>query len=169
MIKTKQQHEQQLIAKSVRLLNEKKLQVRNQQRIIASAKIDPKLQKEMERPAAGGREAMASRRSKRKALEQQETSEESDAFEQMDVDRTIANTANRAAEQDSEERATPSATEDDDNAGLPLRTRSRSATPEGKEKEVKPVPQSSSPPPPREFSFAKVGSGKGKDPGDHEL
>ncbi len=37
----KNRHEEELIAKCVLLLNEKKLKVRNQQRLLASAKVDP--------------------------------------------------------------------------------------------------------------------------------
>ena len=37
----KVQHENQLIASFVQLLNEKKLKIRNQQRLLASATVDP--------------------------------------------------------------------------------------------------------------------------------
>jgi hypothetical protein len=37
----KEKHEEQLLGKCVLLLNEKKLKIRNQQRLLASAKVDP--------------------------------------------------------------------------------------------------------------------------------
>jgi peptidoglycan hydrolase CwlO-like protein len=37
----KEKHEEELLAKCVLLLNEKKSKVRNQQRLLATAKIDP--------------------------------------------------------------------------------------------------------------------------------
>ena len=41
LIQAKNDHDDQLIAKFVQLLNEKKLKIRNQQRLLSSAKIDP--------------------------------------------------------------------------------------------------------------------------------
>jgi hypothetical protein len=40
LISAKNQHEEQLVANFVQLLNEKKLKIRNQQRLLASAKVD---------------------------------------------------------------------------------------------------------------------------------
>lgn len=40
LIQAKTDHDDQLIAKFVQLLNEKKLKIRNQQRLLASAKVD---------------------------------------------------------------------------------------------------------------------------------
>lgn len=44
-ISSKNQHEQQLFSGIVQLLNEKKLKIRNQQRLLASAKVDPERRK----------------------------------------------------------------------------------------------------------------------------
>jgi DNA double-strand break repair and V(D)J recombination protein XRCC4 len=41
LINAKSEHESQLISKFVQLLNEKKLKIRNQQRLLASARVDP--------------------------------------------------------------------------------------------------------------------------------
>lgn len=41
LITAKNDHDDQLIGKFVQLLNEKKLKIRNQQRLLATAKIDP--------------------------------------------------------------------------------------------------------------------------------
>lgn len=41
LINAKSEHESQLISKFVQLLNEKKLKIRNQQRLLAFARVDP--------------------------------------------------------------------------------------------------------------------------------
>lgn len=41
LTQAKSQHEDQLISRFVQLLNQKKLKIRNQQRLLASAKVDP--------------------------------------------------------------------------------------------------------------------------------
>lgn len=41
LMRAKSQHETQLVANFVQLLNEKKLKIRNQQRLLASATADP--------------------------------------------------------------------------------------------------------------------------------
>lgn len=41
LMKAKEQHEDQLVANFVLLLNEKKLKIRNQQRLLSSATVDP--------------------------------------------------------------------------------------------------------------------------------
>jgi hypothetical protein len=45
LISSKSLHEQQLMSDFVHLLNEKKLKIRNQQRLLASAKVDPEKRK----------------------------------------------------------------------------------------------------------------------------
>ena len=41
LLESKEQHENQLITNFVQLLNEKKLKIRNQQRLLSSAEVDP--------------------------------------------------------------------------------------------------------------------------------
>lgn len=110
LVRAKSEHEDQLIAKCVQLLNEKKLKIRNQQRLLASANADPEkgwcLLKyiytivdnyltrfttsvhELEAAVSSGtrkRQAGASRVSKRKAPTPVGTDSE-DGFEKMEVD-----------------------------------------------------------------------------------
>ncbi|OJD24918.1 hypothetical protein ACJ73_03720 [Blastomyces percursus] len=86
LIKAKTEHEDQLIAKFAQLLNEKKLKIRNQQRLLASAKIDPSKVDEMgaSTPSETG---SIKRRGKRKAEEPAVSSESEDGFDTMDVDK----------------------------------------------------------------------------------
>ncbi|KAI0125011.1 hypothetical protein BJ170DRAFT_597856 [Xylariales sp. AK1849] len=83
LIKAKEDDETQLLEKFRDLLNEKKLKIRQQQRLLASADVDPgKLEK------VGGsqsivRKAKASRAGKRKA--QPSSDDSDDGFERMDT------------------------------------------------------------------------------------
>ncbi|KAI0378388.1 hypothetical protein F5Y04DRAFT_149229 [Hypomontagnella monticulosa] len=84
LIKTKEEDETQLLEKFRDLLNEKKVKIRQQQRLLASATVDP----EMLANVGGSHdtqkhEAQASRASKRKVKEEPESSD--DGFEKMDV------------------------------------------------------------------------------------
>ncbi|KAJ5665590.1 uncharacterized protein N7477_008038 [Penicillium maclennaniae] len=118
LLRAKNHHETQLVANFAQLLNEKKLKVRNQQRLLASATVD--LAKVSEIQAAAGNLAHATEihhAGKRPALEMEQTDEESDqGFEQMEVDETrvgdgsqLEEDTDQATEEDSdhEERLSP--------------------------------------------------------------
>ncbi|RYC53879.1 hypothetical protein CHU98_g12331 [Xylaria longipes] len=88
-ITTKEEDETQMLEKFRDLLNEKKLKIRQQHRLLAAAKVDPeKLAK-----IGGGdgqdvhRNAGPSRSSKRKASVKEEEGESDDGFEKMDIDK----------------------------------------------------------------------------------
>ncbi|KAJ9617289.1 hypothetical protein H2200_001010 [Cladophialophora chaetospira] len=87
LVEAKAEHEKQMLSKFTLLLNEKKLKIRNMQRILATAKTDKKKLKEME--AVIGEELVSvARRKKRPADEEaeDEEAEDSEAFEAMDTD-----------------------------------------------------------------------------------
>ncbi|KAG5288042.1 hypothetical protein I7I48_10114 [Histoplasma ohiense] len=84
LIKVKSEHDEQLIAKFAQLLNEKKLKIRNQQRLLASAKIDPATVDEM-RTSDPSEIGSSSQRGKRKAEEPSISSESEDGFDTMDI------------------------------------------------------------------------------------
>ncbi|TGO60630.1 hypothetical protein BOTNAR_0142g00010 [Botryotinia narcissicola] len=88
--KTKSDYEIQLLDKLSLLQNEKKLKIRDQQTLLASAKVDP-AKIDIVRATRSGRlrTAGASRTGKRKAGKgvQAESSDSDDAFEKMDVDK----------------------------------------------------------------------------------
>ncbi|KAN0075984.1 hypothetical protein V8E54_007254, partial [Elaphomyces granulatus] len=87
LINAKNEHESQLISNFVQLLNEKKLKIRNQQRLLASARVDPSRVSALESATSdrGLRRAEASRPSKRKMASDSD-SETDEGFENMDVD-----------------------------------------------------------------------------------
>ncbi|KAF7872479.1 hypothetical protein EAF04_003400 [Stromatinia cepivora] len=88
--KRKSDHENQLLEKFSLMFNEKKLKVRDQQRLLAGAKVDPEKVEAVQNTRSGKpRTACASRSGKRKAGKevQAESSDSDDAFEKMDVDK----------------------------------------------------------------------------------
>lgn len=123
LVRLKQEDEAQRLEKFSILLNEKKLKIRDQQRILAGAVIDPAKVEAVEesRIAIRSRSSGASRKGKRKATEAAEDSDEGadDDFEQMgvekmQVDEEVANDSSaediRTPEQSEEE----TQSEDDD-------------------------------------------------------
>ncbi|KAF7502526.1 hypothetical protein GJ744_005631 [Endocarpon pusillum] len=142
-VKAKADHEEELISKFVLLLNEKKLKIRNQQRILSTAKVDKKKLQQMQKTLEEkGRRAESSRAGKRGADDQTEAAQEnsqndsSDAFEEMDVDKQEGIVAG-SQEASSERQTTPetgSETEVDSDSD---------AAPELTSKAAGPVPKAS--------------------------
>ncbi|KAI9053836.1 hypothetical protein LZ554_002784 [Drepanopeziza brunnea f. sp. 'monogermtubi'] len=89
MAQIKHENETQLLQKFSLLLNEKKLKIRDQQRLLQSSKVDAAAVKEMEetRLAVRSRPAGASRKGKRKAGKPaEEEDEEDEDFVKMEID-----------------------------------------------------------------------------------
>lgn len=85
LIKIKEEDETQLLEKFRDLLNEKKVKIRQQQRLLASANVDPqKLANVSGGQSMQKRTVQASRAAKRKVKEEPESSD--DGFQKMDVD-----------------------------------------------------------------------------------
>ncbi|CAJ2511158.1 Uu.00g067830.m01.CDS01 [Anthostomella pinea] len=111
LIKAKDDDETQLLEKFRDLINEKKVKIRQQQRLLASASVDPdKLAKVGASQGSLNRPAGKSRASKRKAVKDEADSSDDDGFEKMDVDNGDANNAGQESEQGDGQLAT---TEDD--------------------------------------------------------
>ena len=86
LVQVKNSYENELIEKFSLLLNEKKLKIRNQQRLLASATVDPKkLAAVLEQDRAESHSPGPSRARKRKVAVKDE-SEPEDGLEKMDVD-----------------------------------------------------------------------------------
>jgi DNA double-strand break repair and V(D)J recombination protein XRCC4 len=182
LIKAKADYEEELISKFVLLLNEKKLKIRNQQRLLSTAKVDQKKLQQMQKTLDGkGRRAGSSGAGKRRAdagaEEDEAQSDSSDAFEKIDVDKQDGIVA-RSQQASPERQTTPeteTATESEDAAPEPApnaslaprpstsnRTRAPKKTtspPPKPSKTQQPQNKSTSPPPPvRQLPFAKKGS-----------
>ncbi|EER40523.1 conserved hypothetical protein [Histoplasma capsulatum var. duboisii H88] len=180
LIKVKSEHDDQLIAKFAQLLNEKKLKIRNQQRLLASAKIDPATVDEM-RTSDPSEIGSSRQRGKRKAEEPSISSESEDGFDTMDIDNIEKKgTASRENEEegagdednstDSEGQETPDPLEDEtaseDEVEAPTKapspppainggkraTRASSKQPTSSAPTTK---KTSSPPPRRELPFTR--------------
>ena len=188
LVKAKADHEEELISKFVLLLNEKKLKIRNQQRLLSTAKVDQKKLKQMEKTLDGKRrQAGSSRAGKRRADAEPEEAEEqndsSDAFEKMQIDQPEGIVA-ESQEASPERQTTPeteTATESDDDPAEPTSRyslppeASESHSPETSKKPASPPIKTSkarttndSPPPPvRQLPFANKGA-KSKKPSQPE-
>jgi hypothetical protein len=91
LVVLKNGHEKSLLEKFSLLLNEKKLKIRDQQRLLASSNVDPAKLEALEaaRRDSRSRSAGPSRKGKRKAGTQEDSDESDDGFEKMDVDEKV--------------------------------------------------------------------------------
>jgi hypothetical protein len=107
-VKLKSENETQLLEKFSVLLNEKKLKIRDQQRLLSGASIDPAKAKAVEqtRLAVRSRSAGRSRKGKRKAnfTDQGSNDESDDGHEKMEVDEPVLEPGN--SDPDQEQRQT---------------------------------------------------------------
>lgn len=174
LVKAKKSHQDEMLRKFAALLNTKKLKIRDQQRLLAHAKVDPKAADQVHSArSANGHKPATSRSSKRKANDNLDASEtDDDGFEGTDLGDRI--------DQDDDmrqESLTPEIsdvdTEDDSDGGFapaPVPSQSqRSQRPGGDvasrektldtpvPKEVKPAYKEPemAPPPRRELPFAR--------------
>ncbi|PLB33788.1 uncharacterized protein BDW47DRAFT_134763 [Aspergillus candidus] len=86
-VQTKNQHEEQLMGNFAQLLNEKKLKIRNQQRLLSSAKVDPEKLSNLETTLADGSPIQQSQTGKRGVPQStDDVSESEDGFEKMQID-----------------------------------------------------------------------------------
>lgn len=106
LIQAKKEHEDTLLQKCAVLLNEKKKKIRNQQRLLQTAKVSTRKFKEVQQNAqqaiARHRSPKPSESAKRKASAPAASSDEGDAFEGKDV-----RIEEREEEQPDSEQATP--------------------------------------------------------------
>ena len=88
LVKLKSEQDSQMLAQFAALLNEKKLKIRNQQRVLSSAKIDRKALRGLGRAGAEeeGEQSKSVTSHKRKATTAPVVSSDDDAFDTMDVD-----------------------------------------------------------------------------------
>ncbi|KEY83160.1 hypothetical protein BA78_2654 [Aspergillus fumigatus] len=166
-MRAKTQHDELLMTNFVQLLNEKKLKIRNQQRLLASAKVDSEKASEI-RSAITGTLLSSPSNSKTKRSAQEMLDSESDSedgFERMEVDHSGRNDG-RSDDQETEdeETSTPQPLEDDENTntGEALVSPSIEHKREDNKQASDETPQnrtivtnSAVPPPRRELPFAK--------------
>jgi hypothetical protein len=140
--KLKNAHENDLLEKFSLLLNEKKLKIRDQQWLLASSNVDPARLADVEESRSGrAHSAGPSRGGKRKTDTRVETDEQSDSFENMEVDEAPE------SEQDQPQTPQDGSTADEaseDEAPVPPPTRSN------RQKSPMQASLSTAPPPPKD-------------------
>ena len=124
LIQAKKAHEEELLGKFALLLNEKKLKIREQQRLLAGAKIDPNAAKKVRKAkqVTKGRTPEASRKGKRKADVKDDESDENEDEDGFENNRAVTRGGPNAEDTDvdgEEQVETPDpsdqdVTEDDD-------------------------------------------------------
>lgn len=161
LVKAKAEHEQQLLAKFAALLNEKKLKIRNMQRVLTTAQADPGKLKDYQATKGDAAPSRTRLGPKRRAEPEEET-EESDDFEPMDVDNVVNNPHDPVSPESGHSTPSPdpdeTASEDEDeDAPQTSRLRSQTGSKESR-KQKSPITL----PPRRELPFASQATGKGR-------
>jgi hypothetical protein len=169
LVEAKAEHEKQLLSKFSALLNEKKLKIRNMQRILQTAQVDQKKLKELE-PVLEMEDKPQTRHGTKHRIdnapeEDDDDDDESDGFETMAVD-NAADNEDLPDSPDSRRSETPSTdTVSEGGDGLdappsPAPRKTRSTDKDGERRPSSPLP------PPRELPFQKKTGPIGKAVGD---
>ncbi|KAJ5934645.1 hypothetical protein N7466_004192 [Penicillium verhagenii] len=113
LTRAKAQHEAQLVANFVQLLNEKKLKIRNQQRLLASATGNPTKVSEIQAAtAAAGQELQSTKRNAHDMSDADNQTEED--LEQMDIEQEKAEDSMVDQDTDAEDKSTPQMVDEGD-------------------------------------------------------
>jgi DNA double-strand break repair and V(D)J recombination protein XRCC4 len=160
LVRAKQEHEEQLISKFALLLNEKKLKIRNQQRILSTAKIDDQKLAQLKLTLDGteSEPTRKKRRAERVAEDSDQGKEESDGFETMEVD-PMPNALGDARSSRETTPETETETEDEGSTGWPAISTSAAESQMSKPNKA----ESDALPPPRSLPFVKKGAQKDDD------
>ncbi|KAL9609391.1 MAG: hypothetical protein Q9167_005838 [Letrouitia subvulpina] len=166
LIKGKEEHEDILIRKFAELLNEKKLKIREQNRLLVTAKPDPRRIAEMQRLRRQNvkHEPKESREGKRKVSDGA-SDEESDAFEDVKHEQVEdpADDSEQETPQHSDLDATDDEIENDDLDSVPTVVGAKGKILEGTKMRAASMSRSPTPPPPRrELLFNRSGDGQKK-------
>lgn len=161
LVKMKGEHEEQLISKFAILLNEKKLKIRNQQRILSTAKVDTKKLAQLKLKVDGlsGKSTGRKRRVETEVEADDREKDESDDFESMDVDH-MPNALGSARSSRETTPETGTESEDEMSAGQPA----TSILAAGSLASEASRSESDTPPPPRQLPFVKKGAHRGDEP-----
>lgn len=164
LVNVKNAHEDDLIQKFSILLNEKKLKIRDQQRLLASASVDPDKLEEVERNRIPVRDSppRPSRTRKRKAgtAVKDESDDDTDGgFEKMDIDANAEEPERNSADEDErrteDEQSTTDEDSEDDVPAVQIPTRyTNNAKASGSGTASKPAPEPEMPPK-RDLPFGK--------------
>ncbi|KAF9883036.1 hypothetical protein FE257_004319 [Aspergillus nanangensis] len=169
-IRAKNQHEEQLMADFAQLLNEKKLKIRNQQRLLASASLDEEKLSDIQTATFGRHRTPSSKgqNTKRSARRMDgRDSESEDGFEQMELDRPDdRQNSEKHKEINEKEQSTPQPFEEEGNNTTDSDSDSSVQSPRkessndsqinsSREPVRRPATKESTPPPRRELPFTR--------------
>lgn len=153
LVKAKSGYEAQLLAKFSTLLNEKKLKIRNLQRVLQTAQIDPKTLQELQATLAEADTVATSRGKKRQVDDRGQDEDESDGFETMDVDKTGKEGEDDEQSDLSDRQRTPSPEEPSDEEDDDLDANTSPQPPQTRSSRNKVEKMSSPLPRPRQLPF----------------
>ncbi|KAH7413372.1 hypothetical protein BKA64DRAFT_719282 [Cadophora sp. MPI-SDFR-AT-0126] len=174
LVQLKNDNDTQLLEKFSLLLNEKKLKIRDQQRLLQSSNIDPAHGKEVEEARSRSQSAGPSRKGKRKAGAVEE--EADDGFEKMDVD-TQPNAedsdhdlAKDTGDSTADEETADEASDDEDTPSPPPKRHTPAAKQEKNSSQASSSKtlQDLEPPPKRELPFTRKPPAKAPVPAPNE-
>lgn len=160
LVKIKNDHENDMIEKFSLLLNEKKLKIRDQQRLLASANVDPSKAAAVEQSREPGPAGPSKARKRKAGQVAKDDSDSDDGFENMDVDGQEERTDSEGDTRQTPDRESTADAESEDEAPRPptrtpvsdTKATESSATAEGSGAEVLP--------PKRELPFSKKPASK---------
>jgi hypothetical protein len=159
LVKLKNENESQLLEKFCLLLNEKKLKIRDQQRLLASSNVDPaRLETVEESRAVSAHSAGPSRKGKRKAggpAREQSDDESDGGFEKMEVDEAPNESEQEQAQTPDESTADEAESEGEAPLPPPTRQPKNSNSSSAKALSSMAPPEETIPPPKRDLPFGK--------------
>ncbi|KAJ5100182.1 hypothetical protein N7456_006234 [Penicillium angulare] len=173
LTQAKVEHESKLVANFAQLLNEKKLKIRNQQRLLACATVNPAKVSEIQATSTHSGGTKGEEHSTKRSADDMNDSKDdtSDGFEKMDIDpkRTIPpddQDTDQATDQDTDDEHQSISqtseksehTESDNEPDEPAETRHSARTSNQAEGLKRASPKEEAPPPRRELPFSKTRS-----------
>lgn len=160
LVRAKEEHENDLLSKFAALLNEKKLRLREVERILSTGKLDQRALDHLEKTLPPA-EAQATRGQKRSARQAKQTSEsdESDGFEDMEIDKAVnpdSDDGRQTADRGSD-------TETDNDLDQPITSQTETGS-AGPSKPSRKAQDDRSLPPRRDLPFTKAAEKKAEEP-----
>ncbi|KAJ5718724.1 hypothetical protein N7488_004370 [Penicillium malachiteum] len=157
LIKAKVQHESNLIANFAQLLNEKKLKIRNQQRLLSAATVDPTKVAEIQAHSVQSHAAKEDEHlPKRGAENLGDTDDESDdGFEKMEVDQGRSGNSLEDRDTEDEDENGGTTTDDDSDGSMQDEVPPRKSQEQGNDKPRRSNTKEVTPPPRRELPFTR--------------
>ncbi|CRG83235.1 hypothetical protein PISL3812_00586 [Talaromyces islandicus] len=158
LVTSKKEHEDLLMANFVHVLNEKKLKIRNQQRLLAAANVDEDKIEQVSELKQASQHRLAEPKSRKGKRKPTEEPSDSDEFERMDIDQggpTVDDEA-KTDDEDLDGRETPQPLEEEtESEAEEARSEEESSAPKENKSTRPKLAQPADPPPRRDLPFSK--------------